>query len=151
MTTSQTEDVVGPLIGGPYNVSNSFVLYAAFKARFLALPRLAPEYFAHFANGSTLRGRVFAGTTNAGAGAFRLQVANGSEAVAHVPGDLLLNVTYTIVLRYDIDQAATTLWVNPILSPIREPARSTLKTRRAFSRLVFARTADSAPRSWSTT
>ena len=115
VTTSQTEDVVGALSGSPYNVSNNAVLYAAFKAVFLSLPKNVPEYFAHFANGSTLRGRVFAGTTNAAAGAFRLQVANGSDNVTELPVDLQTNQTYTIVTRYDVDKALTTLWIDPAL------------------------------------
>jgi hypothetical protein len=113
VTTSQTEDVVGALIGSPYNVSNSTVLYAAFKATFLSLPKISPEYFAHFANGSTLRGRVYAGMTNAPPGFFRLQVANGSDTVNELPVDLQTNTTYTVVTRYNIDQASATLWLNP--------------------------------------
>src|SRR5262249_51204787 len=63
VSTSLTEDVAGSLIGGPYVKSNGTVLYASFKAKFLSLPKATPGYFAHFANGSTLRGRVYAGTT----------------------------------------------------------------------------------------
>jgi hypothetical protein len=107
------EDVVGALAGGPYARSNNFVLYAAFKARFLSLPKAVPGYFAHFVGGSSLRGRVYAGTTNAVPGLFRLAVANGSDTTEALPMELSTNVTYTVVTRYAVDTASTTLWVNP--------------------------------------
>jgi hypothetical protein len=108
------EDVVGALIGGPYARSNSTVLYAAFKATFLTLPKSTPGYFASFANGSTLRGRIFAGTTNAAPGSFQVLVANGSDTnTTAVAADLSTNTTYTLVTRYNIDSASTTLWLNP--------------------------------------
>jgi hypothetical protein len=108
-----TEDVTGLLIGGPYARSNSTVLYAGFKARLLSLPKSAPGYFAHFASGSTFRGRVFAGISNAASGFFRLFVANGSDTATNLPADLSLNTNYSIVTRYAIDTATTTLWLNP--------------------------------------
>jgi hypothetical protein len=113
VTATQTEDVAGPLIGAPYMASNHTVLYAAFKVKFQALPKAAPGLFAHFANGSTLRGRVYAGTSNSPAGSFQLYVANGSDACLNLPVRLGTNTTYTVVTRYDVDNALTTLWVNP--------------------------------------
>jgi len=114
ITATQTEDLSGPLIGGPYARSNSFVLYAAFKVTLLVLPRSAPGLVAHFANGSTLRGRVYAGTTNAAAGFFRLFVANGSDTNTAIATDLSLNTPYNVVTRYSLDTATTTLWLNPV-------------------------------------
>jgi hypothetical protein len=114
VTASQAEDVAGPLIGAPYNASNHTVLYAAFKANFVTLPKLTPGLFAHFANGSTLRGRVYAGLSNAAPGAFRLSAANGSDACTNLALDLHTNTTYTVVTRYDLDNALTALWVNPV-------------------------------------
>ncbi len=113
ITSAQTEDIVGPLIGGPYLHNNSIVLYASFKVTFLTLPKVAPGLFAHFANGSTLRGRIYAGTTNAGPSAFRLFVANGSDTTTELNANLSTNATYTLVTRYNIDSATTTLWLNP--------------------------------------
>lgn len=107
------EDVSGELAGGPYVKTNGFVLYAGFKMTFLDLPKPVPGYFAHFVGGSSLRGRVYAGTTNAGSGSFRLFVANGSDAVTMVPQDLSVNTAYDIVTRYDVDNASTTLWIQP--------------------------------------
>jgi hypothetical protein len=113
LTRSQTEDVVGALIGGPYNPSNGVVLYASFKLKLLSLPPNVPGYFAHFATGSTLRGRVYVGTTNATPGRYRVFVANGTDSPVMLPTDLFTNLTYTVVTRYNIDTATAALWVNP--------------------------------------
>jgi hypothetical protein len=89
------------------------VLYAAFKAKFLTLPNSNPDYFAHFANGSTLRGRIYPFIpTNALFGTFRLAVGNMTNS-AELSNDFTTNVTYTIVTRYNLDTATTTLWVDP--------------------------------------
>jgi len=113
VTTDQTEDVVAPLIGGPYARSNNTVLYASFKMTFVTLPRIAPGLFAHFSDGSVLRGRIYAGTSNTIEGNFRLFIANGSNTNTLIPALLSTNVTYTVVTRYDIDAASTTVWLNP--------------------------------------
>lgn len=114
VTAEQTEDVVAPLIGSPYNKSNGIVLYASFKVNFLTLPRAAPDYFAHFANGSSyLRGRIYAGTSNAAPNCFRLFVANGSNAATMLPADLHTNSLHTLVTRYNLDTATATLWLDP--------------------------------------
>jgi hypothetical protein len=113
LCATQTEDVVARLVGAPYAKTNSIGLYSSFKVRFLTLPKPAPAFFAHFANGSTLRGRIYAGTTNAAEGCFRLQVANGAGPPLEFPQDLTTNVTYQVVTRYMVDSATTTLWLNP--------------------------------------
>jgi hypothetical protein len=113
VTTDQTEDIVAPLIGGPYARSNNTVLYASFKVTFLSLPKIAPGLFAHFADGSVLRGRIYAGTSNTIEGNFRLFIANGSNTNTPIPALLSTNATYTVVTRYDIDAASTTVWLNP--------------------------------------
>jgi hypothetical protein len=114
VTAAQAEDVVGDLVGGPFVRSNSTVLYASFKLRALSLPKNTPDYFAHFV-GSANRGRVYAGTTNAGSGSFRLFVGNGTttDDPIMLGTDLNLDTTYTVVTRYDIDAATTKLWLNP--------------------------------------
>jgi hypothetical protein len=89
------------------------ILYAAFKITARSLPRNAPGLLAHFGSGSTLRGRVYAGTTNAGVGKFRLAVANGSTNFVEHPQDLSTNTAYTVITRYNVDWASTALWVNP--------------------------------------
>lgn len=113
LSAASTEDVVAPLIGSPYVRSNGTVLYAAFRLKALALPRVNPGLLAHFADGSTLRGRVYVGTTNAAPGRFRVFVGNGSDAVTEFPGDFETNTFYTVVTRYEIDAASTRLWVGP--------------------------------------
>jgi hypothetical protein len=113
ITAEQSEDVVGSLIGAPYSTGFGTVLYAAFKARFLTLPNSNPDYFAHFANGTSLRGRIYPFIpTNAPFGTFHLGVGNMIDS-AELPIDLTTNVSYTLITRYDIDTATTTLWVNP--------------------------------------
>jgi len=113
VTTDQTEDVLAPLIGGPYARSNNTVLYASFRMTFMTLPKIAPGLFAHFADGSVLRGRIYAGTSNTIEGNFRLFIANGSNTNTLIPALLSTNATYTVVTRYDIDAASTTVWLNP--------------------------------------
>jgi hypothetical protein len=116
VTAELSEDVVGRLIGAPHDKNNGTVLYSSFKAKFLTLPNSTPDYFAHFANGSTLRGRVYAAIpVGSPFGLFRLLVSNGTATnIVELPTDLTTNVTYTVVTRYNIDTATTTLWVDSI-------------------------------------
>src|SRR5262249_19005926 len=96
-----------------YSSGFGTVLYAAFKAKFLTLPNSNPDYFAHFANGSTLRGRVYPFIpTNVPFGTFHLAVGNMTNS-AELPIDLTTNVNYTLVTRYNLDTATTTLWIDP--------------------------------------
>lgn len=114
ITGAQTEDVIARLAGAPYAKGYGTILYASFKVKFLALPKPAPGYFAHFADGSMLRGRIFASTTNSWPGGFRLLVANGLDhATNQFFAVLSPDWTYTVVTRYAIDTAITTLWVDP--------------------------------------
>jgi hypothetical protein len=112
VTFAQNEDVDAPLIGAPWG-PDSAILYARFGVNFSALPLGSGGYFAHY-NAGTFRCRVFAMTNGAAAGAFRLGIANGdTTANAVFPLDLQLNTNYTIVTRYNIDSATSTLWINP--------------------------------------
>jgi hypothetical protein len=113
ISPDETEDVVAHLIGGPYVRSNSTVLYASFKVRFLSVPGSRSGYFGHFISGSSLRGRIYTSASDALQGCYRLYVANGSTNTTMFPANLSTNTTYHVVTRYDIDSAATTLWVNP--------------------------------------
>src|SRR5206468_1947180 len=114
VTAAQSEDVSGDLVGGPYVHTNGTSLYASFKFKALTLPKNTPDYFAHFV-GNGNRGRVYAGTTNAAPGSFRLFVSNGTSTntLVMIASDLLTNTTYTVVTRYDIDSATTKIWLNP--------------------------------------
>jgi hypothetical protein len=113
ITANQTEDVVASLVGEPYTRNHGTVLYARFKARILSLPKSTPGYFAHFGDGSTLRGRIYAMVSSALPGCFHLAVSNGSSTNTVLPANLSTNTTYTVVTRYNVDTAITTLWVNP--------------------------------------
>ena len=114
VTAAQAEDVSATLVGAPYLKGSNTVLYAAFKLTVLSLPKLVPDYFAHFASGTTHRGRIYVGApTNAAPGSLRLYVSNATDANTVTVGDLHTNTPCTIVLRYNIDDAASTLWLNP--------------------------------------
>jgi hypothetical protein len=110
---AQGEDVDAPLIGAPFAVGSNATLYAAFRTKFLTLPKEKADYFAHFNAGSTFRGRVFAAApTNLPAGFFRLQLANNTNTT-ELPTDLTTNISYLLVFRYSVDTATTTMWVDP--------------------------------------
>jgi hypothetical protein len=115
LCAARSEDLLAPLIGGPYNKSNGVVLYASFKVKFLNLPKSTPDYFLHFAGGGNhLLGRVYASTANAMDGFFRLSVANGTDTnTTQLVVNLTTNVAHALVMRYDVDAATTTLWLNP--------------------------------------
>lgn len=137
-----TEDVIAPLIGAPYARSNSTVLYASFKFTFLSLPNNVPGLFAHFADGSVLRGRLYAGTSNAMTGFYRLLVANGSNTNTMLPWNLSPNVTYTVVTRYDIDAATTTAWLNPTAETDAGTTATDAQTAATMASYGFRQDAD---------
>jgi hypothetical protein len=114
ISADETEDVVGPLCGAPYGPGSNLTLYASFKARFIDLPKFNPGYFAHFADGNTLRARLYASSSNALSGCFKLLVSNGAGAPAPSPWNLHTNMTYTLVTAYSLDSAGTRLWINPV-------------------------------------
>jgi hypothetical protein len=120
------------------NPVSSGVIYASFIANANFVPAAgAGTYFAAFndlgtppsaTNGFNFRGRVFEigntntyPFTNTVAGTYRFGVANGagdpaqggSASIHYVPIDLIKNVDYQVVLKYDIDNGVAYLWVNP--------------------------------------
>ena len=107
------------LMGGPYFTTSSDVLYSRFKIRFTSLPTTAGNYFAFFQDdGSTgRRARIWAATTNAAAGKFRIGIGNGSDSTAtagQVARDLDTNVTYTVVTRLVVATAESSIWIDPV-------------------------------------
>jgi hypothetical protein len=115
VTAAQAEDVSATLVGAPYLKGSNTVLYAAFKLTVLTLPKSTPDYFAHFASGTTHRGRIYIGTlTNGAPGSLRLYVSNATDTNTVPAGDLRTNTPCTVVLRYSIDAASSTLWLNPV-------------------------------------
>jgi hypothetical protein len=115
VTAAQAEDVSATLVGAPFAKGSNSVLYAAFKMTVLTLPKPTPDYFAHFASGTTHRGRIYIGApTNAAPGSLRLYVSNATDTNAVPAGDLNTNTACLVVLRYNIDAASSTLWLNPV-------------------------------------
>jgi hypothetical protein len=110
----QSEDVHALLVGEPHETGAGKVLYASLKVSFNALPLAAGEYFAHFNHSSSFRARLFAATTNAADGSLRLGLGNGNSPQSiQLPVDLSLSNVYQVVIRYEVDTATATLWVNP--------------------------------------
>jgi hypothetical protein len=116
LSRSREEDVNALLTGGPYASTGPVTaLYTGFTARFTALPSNLGSYFAHL-NTSGARARIWAATTNAAPGSFRLGVGNSTGATAttgQVETDLSLNTDYTVVVRYELATGQSTIWVNP--------------------------------------
>ncbi len=127
VSSTNSEDVNGTFTNSVYLVATGdstppyafagVILYSKFTVNFEALPTgSGGGYFAHYKDlgTSNFRARVFAQTNGAAAGKFRLGIANGgSSASAVVPQDLSLGTTYTVVTRYNVSTAESTLWVDP--------------------------------------
>lgn len=125
VSISRSEDIIAPLNGGPYgtNVPTTAV-YSSFTVNFISRPTQTGAYFAHFVGTSagSFRARVWAsitnvaGGSNVGASFFRLGVGNSSGSSAtsgQLAMDLATNVTYTVVTRFEIATATSTIWINP--------------------------------------
>ncbi|PYM12161.1 MAG: hypothetical protein DME18_12110 [Verrucomicrobia bacterium] len=118
VTSSETEDVGAFLSGNPISPGSGTLLYTSFTVSFSALPTAGGAYFAHFRDNtnSNFRDTIWASTTGAGAGSFRLGIGNTTAATAisgQIPTDLSLNTSYTVVTRYDVDAAQSMIWLNP--------------------------------------
>lgn len=113
---SRAEDINAPLPGGPYQPASGAFLFASCKLTCTNLPSRAGTYFAHFKDASStgFRARLWASTTNAPAGSFKLSIANGAgQAPSTFPLNLSLNTEYLVVIRYEVQTTASTLWINP--------------------------------------
>ena len=128
--STRTEDIAAPVAGAPYKTNGAVAaVYSKFTVKFTGLPTAGGAYFAHF-NGeaapptATLhRARIWSSATNAvtggllAAGKLRLSMANsssGNPASGQWDADLDTNVTYTVVTRYQIATAVSTLWIDPV-------------------------------------
>lgn len=136
LTGSESEDVNRLLAGQPYLPGGTtHIFYARFVARFTALPAPSGEWFASFKNTSAtgFRGRVFALTTGATPGQFRLGLSSGDNNAPTVTNqtDLALHTPFTVVLRFANTNSATTLWLNP--SSENDPALTTTEAAAAFT------------------
>jgi hypothetical protein len=107
------DDVHAPLAGAPIKPDSGASLFASFDVKLVVLPKGAGGYFAHFKDsGTTYRARVYATTSGAPAGYYRLGIANGGTAFVALQTNLALNTTYRVMVRYDVASAASALWVN---------------------------------------
>ena len=113
----ETEDVNVLVPGQPYTAASSTILYASFTVNFSTLPSVGGQYFAHFKGSGTsnFRAKVFGLTSGAGAGQYRIGIANstGSTASATNAVNLNLNTDYRVYVRYVISSGVATLWVDP--------------------------------------
>jgi hypothetical protein len=113
LSTAFTEDVNVPLPNGPFATNLGVQLYASLRVNFSQLPNSAGDYVAHF-NNTSGRCRLFVGTNNAGAGKFRVGIANGASVVSEqLATDLATNTTHRLVLRYNPATGVSTVWANP--------------------------------------
>ncbi len=134
---SESEDVNAALGGGPYAPDSGGMLYVRFTVRFTALPGGAGTYFAHFKDSSTgFRARVFASPTGAAEGRFRLGIAEAGNTPTLLERDLALDTPYTVIIRYDVATAASTLWVDA--SAETDPAVSATDDGAPLSVVAFA-------------
>jgi hypothetical protein len=129
VTSARSEDIAAALSGSPYMTNGAVAaVYSKFTVKFTALPSASGTYFAHFngenppPNATLHRCRIWASATNTvastplPAGKFRLGIVNsssGNATTAQWDADLDTNVTYTVVTRYDIATATSTLWIDP--------------------------------------
>jgi hypothetical protein len=117
LSTERSEDLAAGLAYSPFAADSGVLLYASFSITFSNLPTPAGDYFVHFQDtitGSNFRDKLYASTTNAAAGFFRLGVANAANTVnAQFPLDLTTNQSYFVVTRYNTGTGESVLWVNP--------------------------------------
>lgn len=112
-----SEDVAANLAPGPFAADSGATLYAAFDLTATAFPSGEGNYFAHFRDsGSNFRGRVFiAPTTDGQASFYRIGISNNGKAeeAAFFPQPLAIRTRYQIAVRYEVETASSTLWVDP--------------------------------------
>lgn len=107
-------DDVNRSLNGQYNSGN---LYYSLQLNMSALPggTGGGTYFAHLQqSGTQFRDRLFAVTNGQAAGGFFIGVGNGTT-YALWGTELSLGVSYTLVVRADLDADTSYLWINPTL------------------------------------
>lgn len=99
-------------------------LFAGFTVEFTSLPTgsgarsTLGSFFAHFRSSDIDSAYARVGATLEGAtpGNFRLAVSNGGwsvDRIAEYPLDLSLNVSYRVIMGFDLGTDRVTLWVDP--------------------------------------
>lgn len=113
---TSAQDINVPFPGGPFaSAGPTTALYVGFTVHFTTLPSPAGSYFAHL-NTSGFRCRIWASTTDASTGTFRLGVGNSTGAnatVGQITSDLSLNTDYFVLVRYELATGLSTIWLNP--------------------------------------
>jgi len=117
LSSTNSEDISAFMTNGPYLRGGGWILYAGFNVNFASRPTgPSGDFFAHFKDSGPVgfSARVFGTTNGAGAGKFRLGIANSSTtASALAPLDLNTGVLYSVIVRYNVGTAESALWVNP--------------------------------------
>ena len=132
INSARTEDIAHQLPSTYYTNGSTTALYTSFKLRCTnGLPTAFGTYFAHLAGTNTFgamtghRARVWAATTNnAGgvndtSGKFYLYIVNSTGGATNAGAAnqwttaLTTNATYTVVTKYVVATASSTLWINP--------------------------------------
>ena len=112
-----SEDVAANLASGPFAADSGATLYAAFDLTVTAFPSGEGNYFAHFRDsGSNFRGRVFIAAADGRLELFQIGISSGgksSEEANFVPKAFLFGVQYRVAVRYEVETAGSTLWVDP--------------------------------------
>lgn len=110
---AETEDVNAALTNSVTPASGG-VVFTRFTFTLAQLPSGASTvYFAHLNSSSSQRGKIFLTTT--GNGLFRLGVGNSGSSPSRMwAADLYPNQSYTVLTRYVVSNAVTTLWIDPV-------------------------------------
>ena len=114
---SLTEDIAAGVTNAPLGVASGAVVYYGFKVMLTSLPGTTGDYFITLRDTNTsFRAKVFACTTNASSGTFRLGISNGANSPpnAQIQKDLYLNNPYFVVVRYNVGSAVANLWLNSV-------------------------------------
>lgn len=90
-------------------------IYVSFRATFTSLPTRTGNYVACLRQSGVdnNRGRIHVTTNGAAPGKFRLGVSTFGASGTFIPEDLSLGATYSVVLRYNLTNFTSTLWLNP--------------------------------------
>ena len=137
-----SEDVAANLASGPFAADSGATLYAAFDLTATAPPSGEGTYFAHFRDsGLNFRGRVFiAPTADGRAGFYRIGISSGagsSEEAAFFPQPLAIGDRYQVALRYEVETAVSTLWVDPTDTDSESIGNNDSASPKTITRFAF--------------
>lgn len=136
-----SEDVAANLASGPFAADSGATLYAAFDLTATAPPSGEGTYFAHFRDsGSNFRGRVFiAPTADGQAGFYRIGISNSgkSSEAAFFPQLLTLGALYQVAVRYEVETASSTLWVDPTDEASESVGNADSASPKTITRFAF--------------